>query len=106
MMSTGFLAGAQTNFRSISYAEALEAAKVENKLVFIDFYTEWCGPCKVMARDVFPQKKLGDFMNTHFVCIKLDAEKEGKDAAEQYNIESYPTFVVIDAKGKELYRKI
>ena len=38
-------ATAQTNFRSLSYDEALDAAKKENKLVFIDFYTSWCGPC-------------------------------------------------------------
>ena len=47
---------AQTDFRHISYAEGLEAAKAEGKTLFIDFYTEWCGPCKRMARDVFPQK--------------------------------------------------
>lgn len=54
---------AQTNFRSITFDEALAAAKAENKMVFIDFYTDWCGPCKAMARDVFPQKAVGDYMN-------------------------------------------
>ena len=56
---------AQTNFRSITYDEAIAAAKAENKLVFMDFYTDWCGPCKRMAREVFPQKKVGDYMNVH-----------------------------------------
>ena len=74
----GLAAHAQTNFRSISFDEALKVAKQENKLVFIDFYTDWCGPCKKMAKEVFPQKMVGDFMNAKFVNLKLNAEKEGK----------------------------
>ena len=75
---------AQTDFRHISYAEGLEAAKAEGKTLFIDFYTEWCGPCKRMARDVFPQKDVGDYMNAKFVCLKIDAEKgEGVELAKR-----------------------
>lgn len=104
LMAVG--ATAQTNFRSISYEEALAAAKAEGKLVFIDFYTTWCGPCKAMARDIFPQQKVGEYMNAAFVCIKLDAEKEGKPQASQYKIEAYPTMIITDAKGEEIYRKV
>lgn len=70
------MASAQTNFRDITFDQAIEAAQKENKLVFVDFYTDWCGPCKMMARDVFPQKELGDYMNDKFVSVKLNAEKE------------------------------
>jgi len=94
---------AQTIFRSITYQQALEASKAEGKPVFIDFYTSWCGPCKMMARDVFPQQKVGDYFNQTFVCIKLDAEKEGKEQAEKFKVTAYPTFKVISADEKELF---
>ncbi|MDE6451271.1 MAG: thioredoxin family protein, partial [Odoribacter sp.] len=60
----------------------------------------WCGPCKMMAKDVFPQKKVGDYFNAKFVCLKLDAEKEGKDLAVRYKVSAYPTFVVVDTDEK------
>lgn len=87
---------AQTNFRPISFDEAIKQAKAENKLVFIDFYTDWCGPCKKMAKEVFPQKAVGDYFNAQFVCIKLNAEKEGKPQAERFKVDAYPTFIILD----------
>lgn len=99
-------ASAQTNFRHLTFQEALTTAEAEGKLVFVDFYTDWCGPCKAMARKIFPQPEVGDFMNETFVCIKLDAEKEGKPQAEQYDITAYPTMIIMDGKGKEIYRKV
>lgn len=93
---------AQTNFRPVSFDAALQAARKEKKLVFIDFYTDWCGPCKRMSREVFPQKSVGDFMNARFVCLKLNAEKEGVELAKKYGVKAYPTYYVIDAQGKQL----
>lgn len=98
---------AQTDFRHISYADGLEAAKTEGKLLFVDFYTEWCGPCKMMANNVFPQKDVGDYMNAKFVCLKIDAEKgEGVELAKRYAVKAYPTFVIIGADEKEVGRKV
>lgn len=94
--ATGVFAFAQTNFRQISFDEAIAAAKQENKMVFIDFYTDWCGPCKRMSKEVFPQKKVGDFFNEKFVCVKFNAEKEGKELATRYEVKAYPTFIVLN----------
>lgn len=96
---------AQTNFRHISFADAMKAAKAEKKLVFVDFYTSWCGPCKMMARDVFPQQKVGEFMNARFVCVKYDAEKEEPELVKKSDITAYPTFIIFDADGNEINRK-
>ena len=98
---------AQTNFREITFQQALDAAKAENKLVFIDVMTSWCGPCKIMAREVFPQQKVGEYMNSHFVCMKIDAEKgEGIGIAKTYGVSAYPTFLIIDTNKKEVARSV
>jgi thioredoxin-related protein len=99
------LLSAQTNFRTLSYQEALNAAKAENKLVFIDFYTDWCGPCKLMVREVFPQKQVGDYFNAHFVCIKINGEKgEGIDLVKKIGLNVYPTFLIVNPDGNEVGR--
>lgn len=95
---------AQTNFRNLTYEQALEVAKTEKKLVLLDFYTVWCGPCKMMTKEVFPQKAVGEYLNERFVCIQLDAEKEGKELRQQFKVMFYPTFIGLDVSGKELFR--
>lgn len=83
-----------------TFDEAKKEAALKNRLIFMDAYTTWCGPCKRMAKDVFPQKEVGDFFNRNFVNIKVDMEKgEGKDIAKQYSIYSYPTLLFIDKDG-------
>lgn len=83
-----------------TFEEAKKEAAVKNKLIFMDAYTVWCGPCKRMAKDVFPQKEVGDFFNRNFINIKVDMEKgEGKDIAKKYSIYSYPTLLFIDKDG-------
>ena len=89
---------AQTDFRHITFEEAVAAAKKEKKMVFIDFFTDWCGPCKRMASEVFPQKEVGDFMNKKFVCVKFNAEKEGKELATRFEVKAYPTFIILNDK--------
>lgn len=89
---------AQTIFRDISYKDAVMAAKAEKKLVFIDFYTSWCGPCKMMMKNIFPLREVGDYLNAKFVCIKIDAEKgEGPALAKRFGVKAYPTFIALGA---------
>ncbi|MDE6299749.1 MAG: thioredoxin family protein [Muribaculaceae bacterium] len=97
-------ASAQVDFRHITFDEAKTAAKAEGKLIFVDFYTQWCGPCKLLAKKVFPTKEIGDYMNPRFISLKLDAEAEGANLAKEIEVTAYPTLAVFDADGNILGR--
>lgn len=88
-----------------TFIQLLDQAKHESKLVFIDCYTSWCGPCRIMATKVFPQKIMGDYFNPRYVCAKIDMEKgEGIDLHKKFNVSAYPTFLILDSDGNELHR--
>ncbi|MFL9834258.1 thioredoxin family protein [Chryseobacterium terrae] len=90
------------NFKSI-----LAKAKKEKKLVFIDAYAVWCGPCKLMVKNIFPLKPVGDYYNANFVNAKIDMEKgEGIDLAKKYNVKVFPTYLFINGDGEEVHRTI
>ncbi|MNU53714.1 Thioredoxin-like protein [compost metagenome] len=90
------------NFKSI-----LAKAKKENKLVFIDAYAVWCGPCKLMVKNIFPLKPVGDYYNANFVNAKIDMEKgEGIDLAKKFNVKVFPTYLFINGDGEEVHRTI
>ncbi|MBR6198225.1 MAG: thioredoxin family protein [Bacteroidaceae bacterium] len=87
--------------------EASKKAKAENKLIFLDCYTQWCGPCKKMTREVFPQEAVGNAMNPKFVSIKIDMESAyGAPLAKKLQIQAYPTFVIFNADAQEIGRFI
>ena len=58
------------------WKKIVKKAKKEKKLIFVDCYTTWCGPCKMLARDVFTKDEVADFFNAHFVNAKFDMEKD------------------------------
>lgn len=83
-----------------NWKEALELAKQQNKLVFVDAYAEWCGPCKMMAKNVFPQPAVGEYFNKHFVNMKIDMEKgQGLEFRQKYPVSAFPTFFFLDPQG-------
>lgn len=92
-------------FSDLSFDEALKKAKEEKKLVFMDCYTTWCGPCKLMSDQVFNRKEVGDYFNKHFINLKRDMEKgEGKDLAGRYNVDAFPTMFLLDSNGNVVYK--
>lgn len=86
-------------FEEIGLKEALEKAKKENKLVFIDAYTAWCQPCVMMGKNVFTLDKVADFYNQNFINLKIDFGKE-KELAEKYAVRGYPAFLFLNGNGK------
>ncbi len=100
------LAGAQgIKFHHGAWAEVKAAAEKEHKLIFVDFYTTWCAPCKFMQNEVFPLKQIGDFYNPRFISVKIDAEKgEGPALAKKYGVAGYPTLIFTNPKEEVVYR--
>lgn len=92
------------HFRNISYQEALNIAKKENKMVFLHGYAEWCTHCKAMAETVYPDSALGVFYTTNFICIKMDMEKEGKALASRFQVSKYPALLYLDGEGNIVHR--
>jgi thiol-disulfide isomerase/thioredoxin len=94
-------------FEHGTFNEALAKAKKENKLIFMDCYTTWCGPCKYLAKNTFTQKEVGDFFNKKFVNVKIDMEKgEGIVLNKKYGVTSYPTLLFIDGNGKAVHKLV
>jgi len=82
--------------------EAFTKAKEEDKMVFIDFYTSWCGPCKKLSKDVFTTKEAGDFFNKNFINCKIQCDDKGigEELAKKYNIAAYPTLMFLNKNGE------
>lgn len=98
---------AQMKFVEGTWDEILSRAKAENQIVFVDAYAEWCGPCKMMARNVFTTAEVGDYYNRNFLNVKIDMEKgEGPAIANRYNVSAYPTFLFVDGNGNLVHRGI
>lgn len=88
-------------FEESNFASILAKAKTEKKLVFMDAYASWCGPCKLMEKNVFTDKNVADFYNKNFINVRIDMEKgEGKELAMKYGVRSYPTFLFLNAEGE------
>jgi thiol-disulfide isomerase/thioredoxin len=92
-------------FEKGTWSQSLEKAKSEGKIVFVDAYTTWCGPCKLLTRNTFPDPAVGEFFNRNFVNVKMDMEAgEGPAMAERYSVQVYPTLLFVDGSGRLLHR--
>ncbi len=101
VLVTWKLSQAQVQFFEGSWNEVLQEAKKQNKPIFVDFYTSWCGPCKLMTKTTFANIQVGDYLNSNYIAYKIDCEKgEGIQIAEKFEIFSYPTLCFFDKNGK------
>jgi thioredoxin 1 len=87
-------------FSDASWNEVMEKAKHENKIIFVDIYATWCGPCKLLKRTTFTDKEVGHYFNATFINVALDGEKgDGKILVRQYGVRGYPTLLFIKPDG-------
>jgi len=89
-------------FESMTLEKAMKEAKKSGKLIFVDAYTDWCGPCKYMAATSFKDAAVGELFNKSFINIKVEMEKdaEGPEIARLYSVKAYPTLLLIDGNGR------
>jgi thioredoxin-related protein len=94
----------QVKFADLSWDDAKKQALKENKLIFIDAYTDWCGWCKKMDKETFADTNVAKFMNTRFISLKLNMEQGfGKRLAMKFHVRSFPTYLVCSPEGRLLY---
>lgn len=97
----------QILFIENSLSTALKKAKADRKYIFVDAYAIWCAPCRQLKLSTFKDRKATDFFNTNFVNVSLDMEKgEGINLALKWDVQEYPTLLILDYNGKVILRSI
>jgi thiol:disulfide interchange protein len=90
-----------------SYDTALKQAAAENKFVVIDISASWCGYCRRMAREVYPDGEFVEFSRQQvFVRLFADTDPEGTKLAEKFRVRGFPTIVVVNSEGVEVGRVV
>lgn len=94
-------------FAAFTWKEALQEAKQTGKRVFVDAYTQWCAPCKMLQAYTFPDSTLGAFYNAQFINLKIDLEQgEGPERNQEWVVSAYPTLLFFDSSGVEVHRAV
>lgn len=88
-----------------TFDEALAEAKARDRVVMVDFYTTWCGPCKLLDRYTWPDTEVQAWLKKNTVAMKVDADRN-RPLAARYRIRSYPTMVFIAPDGREIDRTV
>jgi thiol:disulfide interchange protein len=91
------------SFIEADWNKALAEAKKQHKLIFLDAYTSWCGPCKLLKKNTFSDKAAGEFFNKNYVNVAIDMEKGfGPALLEKYGVNAFPTLLIIDENGNKV----
>ena len=105
-MSLAGAFAAEVDWVQPPFDDILKKAQKENKHIFIDFYTTWCGPCKTLDKVTYKDEKVAGYLNS-IVAVKYDAEKgEGEELAKRFKVKMFPSLVLLGPDGKEVDRHI
>jgi thioredoxin-related protein len=120
-LTTSAMNGQQINWMTID--EALAMQKKSPKPIFMDVYTDWCGPCKMLDKNTFQTKEVADFINANYYAVKFngegssdvnykgkkysnpgyDATRKGRNSMHEFTgflkVEGYPSMYILDKKG-------
>ncbi len=86
-----------------SYADGILLSKQKNKKVFLHFMTDWCGYCKKMDLLTFSDERVIQFLNDHFVSIKVDGDRETQ-IRDSYKVTGYPDNRFLGNNRKQINR--
>jgi thioredoxin-related protein len=86
------------------YEKALADAAKTKKIIMIDLYTDWCGWCKKLDKDVYANKTVEDKLGANFIAVKANPEKTkwAAELAKKFKVRGFPYIVFLDAKGNKL----
>ena len=91
--------------QEVSFSEVLLKAQKENKMVFMDVYAIWCGPCKIMDKTTFSDKLIAAKFNAEFIAYKVNAEDvDGRAIVQKYLVNAFPTYLFFSPKGELINR--
>jgi len=95
----------QINFHTGSFESGMLKASSEGKLLFVEFYADWCTPCKWMDKTTYQDSEVITKLNQDFVALKLDIETDhGDELKKEYSVRMLPTILIFNSEGKMLDR--
>lgn len=95
--------GSGVDFASLPFEAALSKAKSGKTLVMVDVYTDWCGWCKKLDKDVFADSRVASALKD-VVPIRVNAERGGEAVVRRYSVQGFPTILFVDGDGNVVKR--
>jgi thioredoxin-related protein len=124
LLSIGSFVSHAQEIKWMTFNEAIAAQKKNPKPIFMDVYTDWCGPCKMLDKNTFQNPAVADYITANYYAVKFNAEgaesirykevayanpsynpdSKGRNATHQFTtflkVRGYPSMYILDSKGE------